>query len=161
MKICGHGMQAHLRLLAPAFALIAAVWALRIVLHAAGVPARPLRVCSVTAAGPVAVLLAVVLMHLRRFGGYANVVFAVFLLECWKQTLVVLAIVFTVVTGMSNAYSVPAYSYGMSYRQHIFSHLTLGLGFGTIFGALTGCLFFALLRLLVPVTPPKENLKSS
>ena len=51
MKIGEHGLGDHLRLLAPLFAFIAAVWALRLVLYAAEAPTPLLRVCSVTVAG--------------------------------------------------------------------------------------------------------------
>ena len=53
MKIGEHDFGDHIRLLAPLFAFIAAVWALRLVLYAAEAPSPLLRVCSVTVAGSV------------------------------------------------------------------------------------------------------------
>ena len=50
MKIGGHGLRDHIRLLGPLLVLMAAVWALRIVLYAAGAPSFVLHVVSVTLA---------------------------------------------------------------------------------------------------------------
>jgi hypothetical protein len=47
------GLRDHVRLLAPLFALIAAVWALRLVLDASGAPKGLVRLSSVTVAGAV------------------------------------------------------------------------------------------------------------
>ena len=43
MKISGHGLRDHFRLLMPSFGLITAVFVLRLVLHAAGAPSGLVR----------------------------------------------------------------------------------------------------------------------
>jgi hypothetical protein len=148
MNIGGHGLREHLRLLAPLFGLIAAVWALRLVVFAAGLPASSpwLHVISVTVFGAVSILLAVLMIHRRRFGSYANVVAATFLLVCWQQGLIVAAILFTALTGISNVYSAPAFSFGESYGAHAAGHLTFGIGSGILFGGGMGCLLLWMLR---------------
>ena len=148
MRIGGHGLREHLQLLAPLFGFIAAVWALRIVLYAAG--AAPfsiaLRVVSVTVAGMAAILVAVIMIHHRRFGGYANVVAAVFLLTCWEEFLMAAAIAFTAVTGVITVYRAPQFSFGASPWLHVAGHLTIGIGADTILGAAVGCAVFWMLR---------------
>ena len=148
MNIGGHGLREHLQLLAPLFGLIAAVWVLRLVVFAAGAPASSLwlRVISVTVFGAVSILLAVLMIHRRRFGSYANVVVATFLLACWQQVLIVAAILFTALTGITNVYSAPAFSFGESLAVHAAGHLTFGIGSGTIFGGAMGCLLLWMLR---------------
>lgn len=151
MKIGGHGLREHLRLLAPLFVLMAAVWALRIVLYASGAPHIVMRWCSVTVAGAACIMLAGFLIHVRRFGSYPNVVLATFLIVCCQQLLIIVAIAFAVFTGTHNVYTAPEFSGTHGLAAHIIGHLTFGLGFGTLFGSAMACLLLWLLRRLVPL----------
>lgn len=151
MKIGGYELRDYLRLLAPSFALIASVWVLRLGLDLAGAPRGLVRAFSVTVAGAVAILLAVLLIHARRFGSYANVAFASLLLVLWEQLLIDFAIALSVLTHESNIFTAPEYSgHGMSPLQHILGHLTFGLVLGTAFGTAMGCLLLWMLRRMVP-----------
>jgi len=158
MNISGHGLKDHLRLLAPLIVLIAAVWVLRMVLDFAGAPHIVIHLgASVTLITAISLLAAVLLVHFKRFGGYANVVFAVFLLILWENFLIVLAITFSAFTGFQTIYTAPQYG-GSSYPgRHILGHLTFGLGFGTLFGAAMDCLLLWVLRLLVPAAKAGES----
>lgn len=156
MNINGHGLREHLQLLAPLFGLIGAVWALRLVAAAAGASHGIARLFSVSVAVPICVLLAVLLMHTRRFGGYANVVTVTFLLVLWAQLLISAAIAFFAFTGKHNIYSEPEYSFGLlNPWKHIAGHLTFGIGFGTLVGTAMGCLFLWMLRKL-PADPAPQ-----
>ena len=161
MKIGGHGLREHIRFLMPLFGLIAAVWLLRIVLDKAGAPPTVVRIMSVTVACAVSILLAVLLIHIKAFGSYANVVAATFLLELWSQSLISGAIAFSVVTGITNVFVAPEYSHSLSPLAHIIGHMTFGLGLGTLFGSAMGCLLLWMLRLLVRVTPGKTHAKTN
>ena len=154
MKIFGHGLREHMQLLAPLFALIAAVWALRLVAGAAGVPPGLVRVISVTVASAVAVVLAAVLIHVRQFGSYPSVVMAVFLLVLWEQILIVCAIAFAILTRTQNIFLAPEFSSPrFTARQHMIGHLTFALGFDTLIGTVMGCFLFWMVRRLVPLVP--------
>jgi hypothetical protein len=157
MNIGGHGLKDHLRLLAPVFGLIAAVWVLRMVLDFAGAPRMVTHWTSVTLAGAVSLLVAVLLIPFKRFGGYANVVFSVFLLMLWQNFLIVLAIAFSAFTGLQTIYTAPEYGGSLSPARHIVGHLTFGLGIFTLFGAGMDCLLLWILRLLVPVAKARES----
>ena len=149
------GLMDHIRLLTPLFGLIAAVWLFRLILGASGASHWLLMATSVTGAASLAVLLAVLLIHVRRFGGYSSVVMATLLLVVWGQILIVGAIVFSVMTGMDNIYIAPEFSVPGDDRfhlRHILGHLSVGVGAGTLFGAGMGCFLLWLLRLLVPMT---------
>jgi hypothetical protein len=161
MRIGNHGLRDHIRLLMPLFGLIAAVWLLRIVLDKAGAPPTVVRMVSVTVATSASILLSVLLIHFKAFGSYANVVAAAFLLELWSQLLICGAIAFSALTGTTNIYTAPEYSFHSGPGAHILGHLTGVLGFGTLFGAAMGCLLLWLLRLIVPVGPGKTQVKSS
>ena len=110
MRIGNHGLREHIRLLMPLFGLIAAVWLLRLVMDKAGTPPTIVRMASVTVAGAASILLAVLVIHFKSFGSYANVVVAGFLLEFWAQLLICGAIAFSVLTGTANIYTAPEYS---------------------------------------------------
>ena len=150
MKIGQRGLGEHLQLLAPLFGLIAGVWALRLILAIAHAPHFLIHYCSVTAAGSISLLLAVMLIYFKRFGGYANVAASAVLLHLWEQLLISAAIAFDMLAGTRNIYSAPEFAQRMTPLQHLLSHLTIVLAFGSLVGTLMGCLLLWLLRKLVP-----------
>lgn len=153
MKICGYGLRDYLQLLAPALGLIAAVFVLRLVLDAAGAPSALVRVFSVTVSGAIGILLTVLLIHVRHFGSYGNVVVAAFLVSFWQHILIVGAILFSIFTGTHNIFMAPEYSPGgmLNPWRHIVGHLTFGLVLGALFGTAMGCLLLWLLQKQTPV----------
>lgn len=157
MRIGEHRFRDHLRLLSPLFGLIAAVWALRWIADIASAPPPLVRSMSVSVAGAVSVLVAVILIHFKRFGGYASVVVSAFLLVLWEEALIVLAIVFMRVTGIENIYTIPEFGFGETPLQHIAGHLTYGLGFEGITAAAMGCALLWVLRRLVPPAPLRSK----
>jgi fucose 4-O-acetylase-like acetyltransferase len=160
MRVGGHPIREHVRLLLPLFAFLLVVWLLRLLLAAAGVSLSISRVFSVTTASAMAVFLAVLLIHFHRFGGYTNVVTTSLLLNAWSQILIVIAILFAVATGTENVYTLPEFSVpgdDPMHLRHIFGHLTFMLGLGTLFGAGVGCLMLWFLRLMVPMRGEKAK----
>ena len=160
MRIGNHRLRDHIRLLIPLLAFVAGVWALRMILSIADSPNWMIRITSVTTATSVAVLLAVLLIHIRRFGGYVNVVVAALLLNIWSQCLIVAAILFTTLTTIRNVYTAPEFSIpgdSEAHVRHIYGHLTYGIGVGTLVGAAFGCLLLAILRVLLPSRPAAPN----
>ena len=152
MKMCGRGIRDHIRLLAPLFGFITAVWALRWALDAAGAPHGLVRALSVTGATSLAILVAVWLIHTRGFGSYPNVVVASLLLVIFEQALIVIAIAFSVISKTDNVFAKPECSMPDDpyHVKHILGQLTFGIGAGVLLGAATGCLMLWLLRRLVP-----------
>ena len=149
MNIKGHGLRDHIRLVGPLFGLVAAVWALRMILAAAGAPKMLVHPFSVTMAVPICIMLAVFLIHIRRFGSYTSVVFAALLLVLWSEVLISAAIAFSALSRIETVYSEPEFSFGIhSPWKHIAGHMTFGVGFGTLFGAAMGCLLLWMLRRL-------------
>ena len=156
MRISGRPLIEYIRFLAPLFGLIAAIWALRLLTSAVGVPPGVVRLFSVTVTNSVCILLAVLLIHVRRFGGYSSVVTAVFLLVFWEQFLIIAAIAFAFFTGTGNIFTAPEYSgRTTSLLAHIIGHVTFGIGIETLLGAGMGCLLFWLIRRMVPVESGK------
>jgi len=153
MRIGQHAFREHLKLLAPLFGVIAAVWLLRLLLASIpGMPVAVVRAMSISVFVPICIILATLLIHTKRFGGYANVVVSAFLLVTWGQILIVSAVAFSVLTGIQNIYSAPEYSVpgDTGHSRHIMGHLTVGIGLETLIGALMGCLILYLLRRTIP-----------
>jgi hypothetical protein len=153
MRIGRRGLLEHLRLLGPLFALIGAVWALRMILSAAGATGWLLGIVSMTAAAAACVALAAFLIHIRGFGSYANVVAASLLLSVWGQLLIIVAIIFSVLTGQENIYTAPEFSIPGDdplHLRHIVGHLIVSVPIGTLVGAVEGCVVFWLLRIVMP-----------
>lgn len=156
VKIGDHTFREHIRLLYPFFAFILIIWMLRMVLHAVGAPGWLVRILSVSGASSLSVVLTVLLIHVRNFGSYANVFLASLLLVAWRELLIVLAILFSVVSGIENIYTAPEFSIPENdpyHIWHILGHLTFSIGGGTLLGGAMGCLLLLLLRKLVPAPP--------
>lgn len=156
MRIGGdRTLREHILLLRPLFAVIAAVWLLRLVLGAADCPMGVVRILSVTGVQPLTILLATLLIHHKRFGGYKSVTLASFLLVSWAQILMVAAILFSVATGLENIFSIPEFSFREDPHQvyHMISHMIAILLVGLL-GAGMGSLTLWLLRVFVPQGEP-------
>jgi hypothetical protein len=153
MKIGGHSLKDHIRLLKPLFILIAAVWALRIILAEANSPVQIIRIVSVTTATAFSIILAVLFFHSRNFGGYTNIIVTSLLLNIWAELLIIATIFYAMITHTSNIYTAhplfPAEAEDAT-MSHIYTHLTFGIGIGTLGGAAVGFLMLWLLRTLVP-----------
>ncbi|MEW6207126.1 MAG: hypothetical protein AB1631_02080 [Acidobacteriota bacterium] len=156
MKIHGHTLRDYFRLLAPLFIFIAIVWALRLALGMTSVPLWIVRLVSVSGALALSVVLAVLLIHVRRFGGYPHVFLVSFLLVAWREILIIGAILFSVATGMENIFTAPEFSIkgdDPHHIWHIVGHLSFGVGAGTLLGGGIGCLLLWILRRIVPPRP--------
>src|SRR6266513_1290690 len=136
MNMCGRRLRDHVRLLAPLFGFIAAIWASRWALDAAGAPHGLVRALSVTGATSLAILVAVWMIHTRGFGSYPNVVVASILLVVFEQVLIVAAIAFSVVSKIENVFTRPEFSRpdDPHHVKHILGQLTFGIGAGILLG---------------------------
>jgi hypothetical protein len=152
MNTCGRGLRDHVRLVAPLFGLITLVWAIRWALDAAGASPSLVRAFSVTGTTSLSVLIAVWLIHTRRFGSYPNVVIASLLLVAYAQALIVLAILFSVLSKIDNVFTRREYSTpdDPNHVKHIVGQLTFGIGAGLLLATATGFLMLWLLKRLVP-----------
>ncbi len=147
------GIRCLVREMAPFFAIITAVWLLRLVAGMVeDVPRWVLRSLSVSAVVPFCVVIAACVIHFRRLGGFPAVVVTAFLLVAWSELLVSAAIFVTWFSGWENIYSIPRFTPPGrgGYLGHILGHLTFGIGFGALFGSLMGGFVLILLRWISP-----------
>lgn len=149
--IAGRSFGEYLRFLAPALSLVTAVWALSLILYVAGVPAWLVRPFSVILAAAISVIMISLLVHVRHFGGYSNMIFAILIVMVWVQVLIVLRILLILALGIQDIFP-PRIGHQGPVMQHIFGHLTFGVGFSTALGSAMGCLLLFFLRRLIPVS---------
>lgn len=153
MNISNRSITEHIRLLTPFFGIIAAIFVLRLLVGFMNPPGWVLSLISLSLIVPVTIVLMAIMIHSRRFGGYPSVVFSTFLLVAWSQIIIVLAIIFSLMTGMENIYTAPEFSIQGEdpyFSRHIFGHLTFGIGLETIFGSILGSLVLYMLRRTSP-----------
>lgn len=160
MKLGGYRLEVYLAMLAPLFAFIGAVWLLRLLLDALGMPIEVVKIFSVTAASAISVLLATVIIHLRGIGGFLHVVICTTLIALFSQILITLSIVFAVVTGIPNIFVAPEFSLPTDphHTRHILGHMSFSLGVEVLLGAAMGGGLLWILRIIIPQLPnPDKN----
>lgn len=149
MKVNGRTLSEHLHLLKPFLALIAAAWVLRVTLVFAGAPDWLVRSFSLVFLSPIVIALMVVVVHVRRFGGYSNVIFATFLLTLFVHLLITSGILLTETMGIEKMMR-PSFRHPPPTVAHVIGHLTFGFGLGTLLGAALASVVLFVLRTLVP-----------
>ncbi len=139
--------RGYARCLEPCFLLILAVWLLRLLLDTAHLPRWLVQIVSISVVVPLAVILAVVLLHGRRLASYSRVFLSSFLLISWAQLLIILSIAFYLATGIPNVYIAPEFSMpgDPDHSRHILGHL-VAIPFGGLVGWGIGSLVLWLLR---------------
>ncbi|MCS6883992.1 MAG: hypothetical protein RMM17_11040 [Acidobacteriota bacterium] len=159
MQLGGYSLKAYFKMLTPLLAFIAAIWMLRLLLDAIGVPLDIVKYFSVTAASAIAVLLATVNIHFSHFGGALHVVICTAIISAFSQLLIVSAIVFSVLSGTPNIFTAPEFSLAADphHLRHIIGHLSFSIGAEVLLGSAMGNLLLLVLRLILP-TSKRKNL---
>ena len=153
MTISGRSLGDHFRLSLACLGILTAVWALRLLAGAVEIPFSAVRLISVTLGVEICLVLLVVQIHLRHFGGYASVFLCSLILNAWAQMLICSAVGFAWLTGTSNIFTHPAFLMTRpdpNLLLHIYGQLTFVLGYMTLVAACTGCLLLCLLRFVLP-----------
>lgn len=156
MKIQGYTLREYWQLAAPLFALILIVMLLRLIVGFLHAPGWVVKVLSLNGASSLAAVIAILLMHVRKFGSYQHVFIVTFMLIVFREILIIAAILFTVLTGIDTIFAAPEFSLPKDdphHIRHIVGHLTFGIGGGTLLGGAMSCLLLFLLRRIVPPRP--------
>lgn len=159
MKISGRSLGDHFKLCLPYFGIVSAVWALRLLAGAIDLPLSAARLISVTISVEICLVLLVVQIHLRHFGGYASVFLCSLILNAWAQLLICAAVGFAWLTATSNIFTHPSFLMTRpepNLPLHIYGQLTFVLGYMTLVAAGMGCLLLFLLRLVLPHRSPQR-----
>ena len=148
MRISGRRLSEHLRLCLPYIGIVSTVWAMRLLADALGAPLAAVQAISVTLSVGICLILLVVQIHLRRFGGYGSVFLFSLILNAWAQILICSSVAFAWLTGTSNIYTHARFLMSKTdLPMHIYGQLTFALGYLTLVAAAAACLILFLLRL--------------
>lgn len=105
----GKPLSDYLAFQKPILILIAAVWALRLVLSMAGVPVSGAQFVSVTGVLILGALYYGWAVGRKAFGSFKQLYGLNLVQGVFSQTLVALAIVLAIVTGQDNLYTIPEF----------------------------------------------------
>jgi len=105
----GKSLSEYVAFQKPILILIAAVWALRLVLSMAGVPVSGAQFVSVTGVLVLGALYYGWAVGQKGFGSFKQLYGLNLIQGVFSQTLVALAIVLAIVTGQDNIYSMPEF----------------------------------------------------
>jgi hypothetical protein len=105
----GKSLSEYLTFQKPVLILIAAVWALRLLLSMAGVPVSGARFVSVTGVLVVGALYYGWAVGRKGFGSFKQLYGLNLVQGVFSQTLVALAIVLAIVIGRDNLYTIPEF----------------------------------------------------
>ncbi len=144
----GKSLSEYVAFQKPILILIAAVWALRLVLSMAGVPVSGAQVVSVTGVLVLGALYYGWAVGQKGFGSFKQLYGLNLVQGVFSQTLVALAIVIAIVIGQDNIYSIP------EFRPPSFQGMTRppdGRNFGHAIGHIvfTGAISFPIIGWLL------------
>ncbi len=105
----GKSLSEYIAFQQPILTLIAAIWALRLVLSMAGVPVSGARFLSVTGVLVVGALYYGWEVGRKGFGSFKQLYGLNLVQGLFSQTLVALAIVLGIMTGQDNIYTIPEF----------------------------------------------------
>ena len=85
---------------------------------------------------------------IRRLDKQLVVIYA--LLNLVEQAVVIVGIVLAIITGTTNIFSTPEYSFGANPWVHLGAHLTIGVAAGTLMPWIIGSIVLAVTRRISP-----------
>jgi hypothetical protein len=150
MKIFNKRLSDYLAFCAPFLVLIGAMGVIRLALTLGGLPNTTVKWFSINAVLWIGVLYYAVRVHTTRFGAYKQLLVIYALLNLVEQAVVIVGIVMAIVTGTTNIFSTPEYSFGANPWVHLGAHLTIGLAAGTLMPWLIGSAVLAVTRRVSP-----------
>jgi hypothetical protein len=132
--------------------LVVAVWAMRLSLSLAGIPMTTVKWVSVTGVMILGTLYYGIAVHTRGFGSYKQLYALNLFQGLLGESLVAFAIVLAILTGHTNAFTVPEYSGNADGRTwlHVFAHLVVGAVVLPLVGWALSSLVLLVTRLAAP-----------
>jgi hypothetical protein len=123
MKFFGKRLSEYIAFCRPFLGLILAVGIARLVLSLAGVPPSTARWLSITATIWIGVVYYSIRVHTTGFGSYKQLLPICVLLSLTAQLVIVPAIIFAIVTGVDNIYSIPENFFGNDGKTWLMSRV--------------------------------------
>lgn len=143
MTIFNKKLSDYVAFCRPVLVLIAAMGLLRLSLSLAGLPNSTVKWFSVNAVVWIGVVYYAVRIRQTRFGGFKDLLVVCALENLVEQAVVVLGILISILTGATNIFSTPEYSFGANAWVHLGAHLTIGPVAGTLLPWIGGSIVLA------------------
>jgi hypothetical protein len=134
----------------PFLVLIAVTGLTRLALSLNGEPNSTVKWVSINAVLWIGVLYYSVRVHTSGFGSYKQLLVIFALLNLVEQAVVIVGIVLAILSGTTNIFSTPEYSFGANPTVHLAAHLTIGMIAGTLMPWILGSAILAVTRKLLP-----------
>ena len=150
MTIFNKRLSDYVAFCGPFLVLIGAMGVIRLALTLGGLPNGTVKWFSINAVLWIGVLYYAVRVHSSGFGAYKQLLVIYALLNLVEQAAVIVGIVLAIVTGTTNIFSTPEYSFGANPWVHLGAHLTIGLAAGTLMPWLIGSAILAITRRVSP-----------
>lgn len=150
MTIFNRRLSEYVAFCGPFLVLIAAMGVTRLALTLGGLPNGTVKWFSINAVLWIGVFYYAVRVHTSGFGSYKQLLVICALQNLVEQAVVILGIVLAIVTGTTNIFSTPEYSFGTNPWVHLGAHLTIGLAAGTLMPWLIGSAILAVTRRVSP-----------
>ena len=125
--------------------LIPLVGIVRLVLSLSGTPNATARWFSMTALVWIAVIYCSIRIN-TGFGSYRHLLVICVLLNLSMQVISISGIVLAALTGTTNIYSTPEFSFGLAPWLHALMHIVIGIPLGSLVPWLGGSLVLAVTR---------------
>src|SRR4029453_14099037 len=120
----------------------------RLALSVSGTPNETARWLSMTALVWIAVIYCSIRIHTSGFGSYKHLLVICVLLNLSMQIISISGIVLAALTGTTNIFSAPEFSFGTSPWLHAGMHVIVGIPLGSLVPWLIGSLILAVTRKL-------------
>jgi hypothetical protein len=129
--------------------LIAAAFLVRLGLSVAGVPFQQARWVSINVVLLVGLVYAAVAVHTTGFGSYKQLFGLLLIQSVFAQALISLAIIFGIVTGIDNVFTVPEVTGGNDGKTwlHVVAHIMLAVVAPVIGWLIASVILFATKKL--------------
>ena len=152
MPMFGKTLGQYVGFLRGILILVAVVFALRLGLSLYGMSTVQTRWVSVNLALMIGLVYCAVAVHIKGFGAYKQLLGLLLVLHAMAHVLIALAIVLSIVTGVSNAFTAPEYFGGQDGRNwfHVAAHFLAG-GLTGLVAWPPGALILLVTRKLKPV----------
>jgi hypothetical protein len=130
--------------------LILVVGLTRLFLSLRGVSNSDTRWISMSAVLGIGVIYLAIRIHTTGFGSYKQLLPVVWIPNAVTHLVSITGIVIGIVTGQSNVFTAPEYSFGVGGTWgHVGAHLAAGMIVGALVNWLIGCLFLFITKKLV------------
>ena len=126
MKIFGKPLSAYVAFAKGLIIAVLVVGIVRLAMSLGGMPNTTVRWFSITVVMWIGVIYYAIRVHTARFGSYRHLLPIAAIANIVAQSIAIAGIAIAMVTGVTNIFSTPEYSFGTAPLAHIAAHIFIG-----------------------------------